>query len=245
MQVNPKTVKKQFEKNMDKYDSNAFVQIELAQKLITALSACRSDFDSILEQGCGTGILSRLIKEKICYRKYFANDIVEKSKNYLDKILPEYTFICGNAQKIKPPVKVDLIISNAMFQWFTSLENSLEHFKGILEKNGLLAFTTFTPENFCEIRRITGLSLDYKSKADITAALEKDYQILHIEEYRKVLNFNNPLELLAHMKNTGVNSLAAKGLTFKEVKDFCDKYLELYPDVRLTYAPIIVIARLK
>ena len=117
--------------------------------------------------------------------------------------------------------------------------------KGILEKNGLLAFTTFTPENFCEIRRITGLSLDYKSKADITAALEKDYQILHIEEYRKVLNFNNPLELLAHMKNTGVNSLAAKGLTFKEVKDFCDKYLELYPDVRLTYAPIIVIAGLK
>ncbi len=245
MQVNPKTVKKQFEKNMDKYDSNAFVQLELAKKLIDELSVYRTDFDRVLEQGCGTGILSRLIKEKISYRQYFANDIVEKSKNYLDKILPEYTFICGNAQKIKPPVKADLIISNAMFQWFTSPEKSFEHFKGILEKNGVLAFTTFTPENFCEIRRITGLSLDYKTKADITAALEKDYQILHIEEYRRVLNFNNPLELLAHMKNTGVNSLSAKKLSFKEVKDFCDKYLELYPDIRLTYAALIVIAGLK
>ena len=69
MQVNPKTVKKQFEKNMDKYDSNAFVQLELAKKLIDELSVYRTDFDRVLEQGCGTGILSRLIKEKISYRQ--------------------------------------------------------------------------------------------------------------------------------------------------------------------------------
>lgn len=245
MQVNPKIVKKQFEKNMDKYNENALVQIELAQKLTDALCEYRCNFRRILELGSGTGILSREILKRLSYEQYFANDLVEKSKKYLDKIIPEYTFIYGNAQKIKPNCKMDLIISNAMFQWFNSLEGAVEHFSGLLEKNGLLAFTTFAPENFKEIREVTGLSLEYKSTDYIKDILSKNYEVLHLEEYTRILKFKSPLELLAHMKNTGVNSLSAKSLTFKEVKEFCDKYTELFPDNRLTYAPIIVIAKSK
>ena len=47
------------------------------------------------------------------------------------------------------------------------------------------------------------------------------------------------------MKNTGVNSLSAKPWTIKEVKDFCEKYLEKFGRVQLTYNPVIVIAKVK
>ncbi len=241
MQINPKTVKKQFEKNLSKYNKNALVQKELAQKLAAALIQYRTQFDRVLEAGCGTGFLTEELSREISFNKYFANDIVSKSKNYLDKILSDYTFITGNVDKIKTGSKVDLIISNAMFQWLNDLEKSFDNFYNMLEKDGILAFTTFAPDNFKEIRELCGLSLDYKSVEELRRVLEKKYEILYVEQYTKILNFNSPLEVLAHMKNTGVNSLASNW-TFKDVKEFCGKYLQKYPDLTLTYRPIIVIA---
>ena len=47
------------------------------------------------------------------------------------------------------------------------------------------------------------------------------------------------------MKNTGVNSLTSKTWTVKEVKDFCENYLQKYDSVKLTYNPIIIIAKAK
>ena len=46
------------------------------------------------------------------------------------------------------------------------------------------------------------------------------------------------------MKNTGVNSLSEKVWTVKKVKEFCDKFSKKYPEAKLTYSPIIVIAKL-
>ena len=126
---------------------------------------------------------------------------------------------------------------------FENLENISLHYKNILNKEGILAFSTFSPENFREIKELTGLSLNYKSTKEIKNIFEKNYDILHIKEFTHTLNFSNPLELLAHMKNTGVNSLTAQHLTFKEVKEFCENYIKKYPQITLTYSPIIVICK--
>ena len=243
MQINPKTVKKQFEKNMEKYSQNAVVQARLAEKLIDILSNYQTAFDKILELGSGTGLLTKILTQKLQYEKYYANDLTEKSQNYLDKILPQYSFIEGNAQKINPNCRVDLIVSNAMFQWLKKIDEN--HFANMLNKEGMLAFSTFSPENFNEIREITGLSLHYKTTDEIKSELNSRFDVIHIEEYKDILHFANPLELLAHMKNTGVNSLSSKHWTFNEVKSFCERYQKKYTNIRLTYAPIICIAKLR
>jgi len=240
MQINPKIVKKQFEKNMEKYSQNAVVQARLAHNLVDTLCNYQTHFDNVLELGSGTGLLTRIAHEKLWYRKYFANDLIEKSKNYLDEILPEYTFIAGNAQKIKPNCKMDLIISNAMFQWFKNIDAA--HFANMLNQCGILAFSTFSPDNFIEIRETAGLSLEYKTVDEIKNLLTSRFEILYIKEYWEILYFKTPLELLAHMKNTGVNSLSTQW-TFKEVKSFCERYKERYSRPHLTYAPIVVIAK--
>ena len=241
MQVNIKTLKSRFEKAMDKYDANAAVQTHMAHKLINAICRYGNEFDKILELGSGTGILTRETAAHINYKTYYANDLIEKSKEYLDKILPRYTFISGNAQDIQLPERMNLILSNALFQWFKNID--FLHLADMLEKDGLLAFTTFSPENFREIREITGLSLEYKSVDEIKNAMSLSFEILHIEEYTEVLQFATVLELLAHMKNTGVNALSERNPTFLEVKNFCDKYKEKFTDISLTYSPIIVIGK--
>ena len=243
MQINPKLIKTQFEKSLDTYNQNALVQKIMAEKLIEELTKIKKDFTNILELGSGAGLLTKELVKKINFQTYSANDLVEKSKNFVNDIIPNMTFYCGNAQKIKPSKKMDLIISNAMFQWFNDLDKISLNYKNILNTDGILAFSTFSKENFKEIRNLTGLSLEYKSLNEITKIFEKNYKILHSEEFTYKMKFSNPLELLAHMKNTGVNSLTAKHWTFKEVKEFCDNYKNTYPEITLTYSPIIFICQ--
>lgn len=243
MQINPKLIKKQFEKSFNSYDQNAIVQKIMAEKLVREISSVKTDFNSVLELGCGTGILTKELVRKINFKTYCANDLVEKSKIYVEKIVPNAEFYCGNALKIKPLKDIDLIVSNAMFQWFSNLENIGFNCKKQLSGDGILAFSTFSNKNFKEIRDLTGISLNYKTFEEIKNVFNSDFEILHAEEFEHTLKFKTPLELLAHMKNTGVNSLTAQHWTFKEVKDFCDKYKEKYPEITLTYAPVIVVCR--
>lgn len=241
--MNPKTIKKQFEKSLETYNQNAVVQKIMAQILVNEILKISTKFNNILELGCGAGLLTEQISKNIKFDKFFANDLVEKSEKYIKSIIPDAIFYCGDARKIKPTQKMDLIISNAMFQWFNSLEKALQIYKPMLNNNGILAFTSFTPENYKEIKDLTGLTLEYKTLEETKEIVNKDFEILHSESFEHTMHFKTPLEILAHMKFTGVNSLTAKHWTFKEVKDFCDKYREKYPQNTLTYAGMILICK--
>lgn len=244
MQTDYKHIKKQFEKSMADYDKNAKVQDMMASKMIIELVKISNCFENILELGSGTGLLTKRIAQNLSFKNYYANDLIGKSKSYVQKIIPSANFLCGNALKIKPSKKMNLIISNAMFQWFENLEKAVDILKLSMVKDSVLAFSTFSPENFKEITDITGLSLKYKSKEEIERILQKQgFEILYSEDFYDEMTFKTPLELLAHMKNTGVNSLSEKTWTIIKVKEFCDKYSKKYPKIVLTYAPIIIIAK--
>ncbi|MGN0031883.1 MAG: malonyl-ACP O-methyltransferase BioC [Candidatus Gastranaerophilaceae bacterium] len=243
MQINNKQIKKQFEKSMQNYDKNAVVQKIIASKMLTELSKIKNHYDTILELGSGTGILTAQIAHNLNFKTYYANDLIEKSKFYVQKSIPQAQFLCGNALKIKTAKQADLIISNAMFQWFENLDKVLQILTPQLNNHGILAFSTFTKGNYKEIKELTGLTLQYKSTDEIENTLKNNgFEILYIENFTEELNFNTPLELLAHMKNTGVNSLSENTWSIKDVKAFCDKYSKIYPSVCLTYEPLIVIA---
>ncbi len=244
MQVDIKNIKKQFEKSMNDYDKNAAVQDLMASKLVIELLKISDNFENILELGSGTGLLTKRLVKSIRYKNFYANDLVEKSKMYVQKFIPSANFICGNALKVRLAKKADLIVSNAMFQWFDNLDKVVEILKTNLKSDGILAFTTFAPSNFKEVTEITGLTLKYKSKEELETVLKnKGFEILYSETFYEEMRFNTPLELLAHMKHTGVNSLSEKTWTVKKVKEFCDKYSKKYPKTILTYSPIIIIAR--
>ena len=126
MSTDIKNIKKQFEKSMSDYDKNAVVQDLMASKLVIEILKISSEFENVLELGSGTGLLTQRLVKSVKYKNFYANDLVEKSKIYIDKIVPNTKFYLGNAIKIKPSQKLDLIVSNAMFQWFDNLDKAIE-----------------------------------------------------------------------------------------------------------------------
>ena len=243
MQTKITTIKKNFQKSFEKYNSNAIIQKQVAEQLSDCIK--NHHYNEVLEIGCGTGFLTKQLKNKITFNKYCANDLIEKSEIHIKNIIRDTEFYCGDFREINFNKKFDLIASNAVFQWFENIEEVFEYCKHILNKNGTLIFSTFSPNNFREIRELCGLSLSYKTADELNFLLEKNFNIEYIEQSEYIINFDNPLKIIEHMKNTGVNSLSEQIWSVKKIKEFCKEYSKNYPDLPLTYSPIIVVAKLK
>ncbi len=234
-------VKQQFSKNLTNYEENAVVQMIMAEKLVNLLP--KKEYKNILEIGCGTGFLTKLINKKIKFDTYTTIDIVGECKDYIYSINPDIKFIKGDIEKTELTKKYDLIISNAVFQWISDFEEFIQSLHKNLDTNGILAFATFGKENFKEVKEVGKVSLDYYSKDELKELLS-NYNIEHIEEETIIKIFEDIKNMLMHMKKTGVNSLSEKTWSIKEINSFIKHYKNLYKDnVSLTYNPIYVIAK--
>ncbi len=244
--INKALVARRFAGSIDSYPANAVVQGETAHGLIAALKAdCGSRFNSIFEVGCGTGLLTTIIARELQYRKLAVNDMVAACRHRIANIA-DCEFIEGDIETIPElPQPVDLVISNATFQWLANPEAAFARFAGIMSAGGVLAFSTFGPENLREIAAVTGHSLVYRSIADIRKMLTADFEIKTIAEQSRSMVFNAPLEVLKHLRQTGVTGINNKIWTKSVLKNFINGYIDRYSvtgGVVLTYHPILVIA---
>ncbi len=233
--INKELLKKRFQKSLKTYNDNAVVQKILAKKLVDLLP--EKKFASILEIGCGSGILTKIINSKYKPKKYFLNDIVQDCENFIDEILSEKTFICGDIDEICINETFDLIISNAALQWSENLKNTLEKLSNMLNKGGILAFSIFAKDNFPEIKDVLNTSLDYQDPQ-----IFSELKVFYLNP--EVLWFDNPKDVLKHLKLTGVNALKQEIWSKSKLKNFENIYkskFEKNGKVSLTYKPICAI----
>lgn len=241
--IDKSLVKKRFEKSLKTYDENAVIQKIMAEKLITLFN--KTDFNSVLEIGCSTGVLTKELTSKIKFNQYFANDIVPKSEEYFKQIVPNGVFISGDIEKSELPNNFDLIISNACFQWLNSFENTVENLYNKLNDGGILAFSVFGDENLKEIKSIFNIPNKFYSLEDLKKIFSK-YNVIKFEEEKHQLYFDSPLDVLKHLKYTGANALQHYKMTKSKLKMFEDKYNELYKKndkVFLTYNPVYIVLK--
>ncbi len=239
--INKELVKKRFKKSFNTYDDNALVQKHMAEKLINILP--RFDYNNIFETGCATGILTRHIKDKLIFKHFYANDIVIESKKFTDVIIPQNVFIDGDIEEIKLNKKYDLIISNACLQWCNNIEKTVFKLMKALDKNGVLAFSIFGDNNLKEIREIFNFENQLYSIKHFKNIFSK-YDVLSFEEEEIKLEFETPIDVLKHLKNTGANALVQMTLTKSKLRDFEEQYLKSYKicqNVYLTYNPVYIV----
>lgn len=250
--MNKSLIAERFSKAIATYPDEASVQRQIADKMIRLLLRyVPSPCPRVIEVGCGTGIYSRMLLRTLRPEQLLLNDLCPEMKHCCEDLLKEkqVSFLSGDAETASFPRESTLITSCSALQWFESPEHFFRKCNGLLHHEGYFAFSTFGKENLKEIRALTGNGLPYRSLEEIKNALSSDFKILHAEEEMIPLAFDNPMKVLYHLKQTGVNGLPVQSIrTRRDLYDFCERYTHEFAQnatVSLTYHPIYIIAKKK
>lgn len=95
-------------------------------------------------------------------------------------------------------------------QWFHQPDAFIAHCKTGLKTNGLLAVATFGEDNLKEVRQITNIGLNYPTLSQWQNWLANDFELLWCEDFNVILDFDTPLDVLKHLKYTGVTATNQK-----------------------------------
>jgi malonyl-CoA O-methyltransferase len=233
-------VQNNFSKNANTYDSYAKIQKLMAKELSTFLPDIKNP--KILEIGCGTGIFTQYLFEKY---ENLNLDVVDISSDMINIVKSKYKdsinnyIICDAEKHLFKNNNYDLILSNAVFQWFNNLDETLDYYKTLLNKNGKIIFATFIDKTYYELREAF-----YKYNKDFVFSQDfikleyfekrKDINILKNEHY--IENYKNLLEFLKSIKKIGANSAlqSRKPLTRNILRNVEEKYLELFKEIKVT-----------
>lgn len=227
-------IEKKFQNSLNCYDKNAIIQDLMAKKLISLIP--EKKYENILEIGTYSGLLTKRAIDKFEFEKYFALDIVDsfsKIKDLSNKI----EFLQIDVEKFKTDEKFDLILANASLQWCNDFKGTINKLKSFLKKDGIIAITTFAADNFYEIKETFNVSLDYKEISELEKIFSlkaKIFQEIH------TLQFSSPLELLKHLKLTGVNAISKNNYSVSYLKKSLDILNGEFQN-KLTYKPVYIV----
>lgn len=199
-----KTIARRFSDASD-YNHHASIQQQVCQILINQIADTQQS--SVLEVGAGTGLMTRLLIANIQSEQWIINELAGKQLPILQAILPSAKVKIGDAEAINLGKNHSLIISANAVQWFNDPLSFIQQSYNCLQSGGQLLFNTFTPNNFLQIKKLTGQGLDYPAVDEWKLELEDSgFEQVKLSIHRFELPFANPYDVLKHMQLTGVST---------------------------------------
>ena len=187
------------------YDQHANIQQQVCQYLLANIAQAKQS--SILEVGAGTGQMTRLLAEYIQSQHWLINELCNEQTATLQSILPAADVMIGDAETINLAENHSLIISANAVQWFDNPLSFVTQSAQRLQSGGQLVFSTFTPNNFLQIKTLTGQGLHYPDIDEWQLALDSaGFKNIELSIQRFDLPFPTPYAILKHMKLTGVST---------------------------------------
>jgi len=255
-----KSVTSRFSSAAATYNRHANVQLKTAARLMSILQKTR-DVQSILEIGCGTGILTKMLSQKFPAAAIDATDIssgmILQSQKHL-KAWKNIRWITGDFREMRNSGKYDLVISSSALHWITPLDKTLRMINDLLDRDGILAFGIMLRGTLAELHRARKETAPRKAvqqqlptRMKVASLLEKTgFRIIkmHNKKYRPV--FRSAALLLKSLHEQGVTggpfTARRKHLTRGELAQlvfYYDKHCNCRGGVFATYEVLHVLAR--
>lgn len=185
--INKNQVVRRFGRSSTSYDEHAVVQKHMAATL-QALLHKTGVFNRILEIGCGTGGLTKMLAALYPQASILATDISPDMLAAAQDNLSDFTnirYAVEDGEQLQTRETFDLIVSNATFQWFNNHRQSYTGFFKRLSANGCLAYATFGPQTFYEL---------HQSFATANHLLNSQCDIRHGQHFPAALKLQRSME---------------------------------------------------
>jgi malonyl-CoA O-methyltransferase len=245
--MNKKSITRNFSRNAESYDDHAAVQRKCAEKLIGFIGEER--FSCILEIGCGTGIYTRLLRDRYKDAEITAIDISEKMIKIAREKSPDknISFMIADGEQMTADEKLDLITSNASFQWFEDIERTFGLFARILADSGVLCFSMYGPETFSEFRKVLGVHFGrrhslssgrFPSREEMEVFLGRHFGKFSLVEERFTAEFLSLWDFLGDIKKSGTRGEGLGGDVFLgkyTIKELERTYIKEFGSITATH----------
>ncbi len=230
-----------FARRLKQYHALASVQRDIAVRLFDSIESCGIHAPRVLEIGSGTGFLTAMLHGAYGLQSYQAIDLASNSGEYLPAGVE---FTRGDGEFFTPTQKVDMIASASTVQWFDDLGGFIDRSYNNLSETGVLALSTFGQENFLEIRQTTGSGLQYYSLEQLShMAQSAGFRIIELCEWTQQMHFNSVMDVLGHIRSTGVNSGGTSRLSRSDLRELDKKYFGIFAGYPLTFHPQILVCQ--
>ncbi|WP_425079647.1 methyltransferase domain-containing protein [Ruegeria denitrificans] len=240
-------VQRSFSRSFQTYNDTASQQVWVARKLVSEMRrvGAPNRFDVAFELGCGTGHLTRLLRQNFDLPDLYLNDIAPQARATADA--ENAAFIAGDVRLVEWPAKLDLVASASMIQWMENPAGLLQQVAEALEPGGWLAISGFGPLQYQELAHIgsTARAPGLCLPDTLATAIDGPFKILTVGQSVRPSYFDTPREVLKHLRSTGVNGRARGAWTRSTLARFEADYVQKFGTdgrVPLTYHPVWVIA---
>lgn len=132
------------------YESAARAQVWAAERLVERLDTLAAPV-SVLELGCGTGLLTRRLDAALpTGSRIFATDLSPAMIAAARTLLPNVSFAVMDAEAPHVAGPFDLIVSSLAAQWFADLPTALARLSALLAPGGRLLLATLGSGTFAQ-----------------------------------------------------------------------------------------------
>lgn len=245
--ISRKQIERCFTRARCSYDHAATAQQAICRRASALLAPFLSgEIRTALEVGCGTGGFTRHLQRLLPAARWTLNDLSEPCAREASRYAPRATLAVGDAERMEWAGRFNLVASASTVQWFAEPWAWVERIAHCQQSGDLLCLTTFLPGNLGEIRQLTGKGLDYPPSESWRRWLSPFYDLKILEGETLRLAYPSPLDVLKHLKQTGVTATGSEFWTRSRLADFSDRYQSHFTLeggwVGLTYLPLYILA---
>ena len=182
--VDRSVVQRNFARHATEYERHARVQGRVARRLAALLAELERPAGPLLEVGCGTGFLSRLLSPLCGDESLILSDLAHPMTCQAAAVLPRATALDADAEALPLAAgSCALLASASVYQWLNALPAALAEAARVLKPGGILALALFGGRTLYELRdahrqavRESGASrlshaLDFPTLDELAAAL--------------------------------------------------------------------------
>ena len=142
-------INKAFSKAVPTYNSAAFLQREVGERLLSRLDYITIEPEVILDLGAGTGFCSQNLAERFPDAMIIRYDI---SFDMLRFDTHTTQAVCADMHSLPfKNLSIDLVVSNCALQWSRDPARIFSEVQRVIKPEGLLLYSTFGPDTLKEL----------------------------------------------------------------------------------------------